>query len=143
MADVRSNLPVIDLADGVDGSTAPTETIQVGGKDSSGNLQSLNTDSSGDLYTKDLINVAGQYRAQSITTTAAEALGAATILVNRKVLTIMPTNGTVYFGFSNAVTSTTGTPIFKNQLIVFAISDNVHIFLISAGTVDCRVAEGS
>lgn len=96
-----------------------------------------------DLYTRDVLNTSGQYRAQSVTTSAAEALGAATILVNRKLLTITPTNGTVYWGFSNTVTSSTGTPIFKNQTAIFGVSANVHVYLISAGTVDCRIAEGS
>lgn len=97
----------------------------------------------GDLYVRDLMDVAGQSRAQSVTTSAAEALGAATILANRKVLSITPTNGTVYWGFSNAVTTSTGTPIFKNQTVTFAIGTNVHIYLIAGSTVDCRIAEGS
>jgi hypothetical protein len=92
---------------------------------------------------QDIINVSGQYRAQSVTTTAAEALGAATILANRKMLSITPTNGTVYWGYSNAVTTATGTPIFKNQNMVFSVGPSVHIYVISAGTVDCRMAEGS
>lgn len=99
--------------------------------------------SNGDLEVADIINVAGQYRAQSVTTAAAEALGAATILSNRKSLTITPTNGTVYWGFSNAVTTTTGTPIFKNQSMSFAIGASLHVYVISAGTVDCRMTEGS
>ena len=97
----------------------------------------------GDLRVADIINTSGQYRAQSVTTSAAEALGAATILANRKSLTITPTNGTVYFGTSNGVTTTTGTPIFKNQSISFAIGSSLHIYVISAGTVDCRMIEGS
>jgi hypothetical protein len=96
-----------------------------------------------DMQVVDIINTAGQYRAQSVTTTAAEALGAATILANRKSLTITPTNGTVYWGFSNAVTTTTGTPIFKNQSMSFAIGSSLHVYVISAGTVDCRMTEGS
>lgn len=95
------------------------------------------------LLTSDIINVAGQYRAQSVTTTAAEALGASTILASRKSLTITPTNGIIYWGYSNSVTSTTGTPIFKNQTLAFAVGPSVHIYLISAGTIDCRITEGS
>lgn len=108
--------------------------------DGSGN--SISSTSS-QLQTRDTINVSGQYRAQSVTTSAAEALGAGTILANRKLLSITPTNGTVYWGFSNAVTTTTGTPIFKNQTFTIATTDNVHVYLISAGTVDCRIAEAS
>lgn len=91
----------------------------------------------------DTLNVSGQFRAQSVTTSAAEALGAATILANRKMLSITPTNGIVYWGFANTVTTSNGTPIFKNQTIVFEVGPNVHVYLISAGTVDCRIAEGS
>jgi hypothetical protein len=97
----------------------------------------------GDLRVADIMNTAGQYRAQSVTTTAAEALGGATILANRKSLTLTPTNGTIYWGFSNAVTITTGSPIFKNQSMSFAIGANLHIYVIAAATTDCRIAEGS
>jgi hypothetical protein len=97
----------------------------------------------GDLQTSDILNVSGQYRAQSITTSASEALGGVSILANRKMLSILPTNGTVYWGFSNVVTTVTGTPIYKGQNIVFAIGTNVRVYLIAASTVDCRIAEGS
>lgn len=96
-----------------------------------------------DLLVADLVNTAGQFRAQSVTTSAAEALGAGTILANRKLLSITPTNGTVYWGFANTVTTTTGTPIFKNQNMVFAVGASLHVYLIAASTVDCRIAEGS
>lgn len=105
--------------------------------------QILSLSITGDLRSADIVNTAGQYRAQSVTTTAAEALGAATILANRKSLTITPTNGTVYWGFSNAVTTTTGTPIFKNQCMSFAVGANVHVYVIAGATTDCRMTEGS
>jgi hypothetical protein len=97
----------------------------------------------GNLLSADIINVSGQYRAQSVTTTVAEALGAATILANRKTLSITPTNGIIYWGFSNTVTTVTGSPIFKNQCKTFAIGTNVHVFVIAASTIDTRMAEGS
>jgi hypothetical protein len=108
-----------------------------------GQTDSLSLTIDGDLRVADIINTSGQYRAQSVTTTAAEALGAATILVNRKFISITPTNGTIYWGFSNAVTTTTGSPIFKNQTMTFAVGANVHIWLIAAATTDSRIAEGS
>lgn len=97
-----------------------------------------------DLQVVDIIDTAGQNRAQSVTTTAAEALGAGSILANRKSLTVCPTNGTVYWGYSNAVTTANGTPIFKNQTNSWAIGPLLHVWLICAsGTVDCRITEGS
>lgn len=143
MADIKSNLPVTDSADGLDGSAAPSNSTQIGGKDSSGNLQSLLTLATGELFTRDVINTSSQFRAQSVTTTAAEALGGATILLNRKVLIITPTNGTIYWGTANTVTTTTGSPIFANQTLTLAFTDNLHVFLIAAATVDSRILEGS
>lgn len=95
------------------------------------------------LKTRDCLDTAGQNRAQSVTTTAAEALGAGTILLNRKMLSITPTNGTIYWGFTNAVTTATGNPIFKNSTFTISATDNLHVYVISAGTVDTRIAEAS
>lgn len=95
----------------------------------------------GQLLTQDTLFTGGQYRAQSVTTTAAPALGAATILVNRKVLIISPTNGTIYWGTNASVTTTTGMPLFKNQKISVSITDALNVYLISAGTVDVRIVE--
>lgn len=109
-------------------------------QDNSGNA--INSDN-GQILSQDTIGVSGQYRAQSVTT-AAEALGGATILVNRKFISITPTNGIVYWGFNSSVTTANGTPIFKNQTFTLSATDAVHIFVIaSTGTVDCRIAEGS
>ena len=98
----------------------------------------------GDLRVADIINTAGQCRAQSVTTTSGEALGGATILANRKVLSITPTNGTIYYGVVNPATTASCTPLFKNQTVTFAIGSNMHVYVICAnGTVDCRILEGS
>lgn len=119
-------------------------STKIVGSDTTGlETNAVGADSNGNLQVVDIINVSGQYRTQSVTTSAAEALGAATILSNRKLLSITPTNGTVYWGFSNSVTTSNGTPIFKNQNIIFAIGSNVHIYLIAGSTIDCRIAEGS
>jgi hypothetical protein len=95
------------------------------------------------LQTADVISVAGQNRAQSVTTTAAEALGGATILANRKFLSIRPTNGTIYWGFTTGVTTTTGTPIFANEVFTISATAAVHIYVIAAATTDTRISEGS
>jgi hypothetical protein len=139
----KQRLDVNLSAEGVDNTAAPFGTLAIGGIDPTGKLQAFEVVPSGEQFTRDLINVSSQYRAQSITTTAAEALGAATILVNRKVLTITPTNGTVYWGSSSAVTTATGTPLFAFQTLTLAVTDNVHIYLIAEATTDTRIFEGS
>lgn len=122
-------------------STLETKLV---GQDATGNnVNYISADANGNMLVKDAVGVSGQYRAQSITTTASEALGGATILVNRKMLSITPTTGTVFWGFNSSVTAANGTPIFKGQNWVGSFTDNVHIFLIAATTIDCRIAEGS
>lgn len=93
------------------------------------------------LPVTDDLNVAGQFRAQPVTTTATEALGGATILANRKVIMITPTAATIFWGTSSGVTALTGTPIFKNQTFSISVGPNVHIFVIGTGTSDARIVE--
>lgn len=161
-ADTSGNMLVKDAADGTVGSAVTTIAIQVAGKDTSGNLRPILTDTNGNqivllkdsngnnvnadngqLLTQDTLATSSQYRAQSVTTTAAEALGAVTILVNRKLLTITPTNGTIYFGTNSSVTTSTGTPIFPNNTLFLDVTDNIHIFVIAAATTDSRIVEFS
>jgi hypothetical protein len=93
------------------------------------------------LEVADILDVGSQYRAQSVTTTAAEALGATTILANRKLLHITPTNGTIYWGYSNAVTTTTGTPLFPNNTLWLSVGASTHVYVIAAVTTDSRIGE--
>lgn len=95
------------------------------------------------LETADILNTSSQYRAQSVTTTAAEALGAATILANRKFISITPTNGTIYWGTSNTVTTATGSPLIANSTLFLSVGVNIHIFVIAAATTDARILEAS
>jgi hypothetical protein len=119
---------------------ANTSVVKAQLQDNAGNAINSNNNQ---LQVRDVINTSGQNRAQSVTTSAAEALGAATILVNRKFISLTPTNGTIYWGFANTVTTSSGTPIFKNQTMTIAATDNVHIYVIAGSTTDCRIAEGS
>ncbi len=128
---------------GLVGAPVPSYVILVGGKDPSGNTVLGNFDTLGNLKTSNNIDTSGQNRAQSITTSAAEALGAATILANRKFISLTPTNGTIYWGFTNGVTTSSGNPIFKNQTVTLTFTSSVHVYVIAGSTVDCRIAEGS
>lgn len=109
-------------------------------KDSAGN-NTLSVNSQ--LNTRDVLTTGGQYRAVSVTATVQEALGAATILTNRKSLQIQPTNGVIYWGYSNTVSSTTGMPIASGQTVSFNATEAVHIYIVSAGTVNARIMEGA
>lgn len=137
----KQRLDVDLAAEAADGSTAPFNTLQVGGKDPSGNLQAFITLTTGEQFVRDVLNVGAQSRAQSVTTTAAEALGAATILANRKLIHITPTNGIIYWGYTSGVTTATGSPLLPNNTLWLSVTDNVHVFLIAAATTDVRIGE--
>lgn len=97
----------------------------------------------GDISTKDAINSSCSTGAISVTTSAIEAKVGGAKLVNRRLLVVTPTNGIIYYGSSNAVTTASGTPIFKNQSTTFSFTDNVALWLIAGSTVDVRIVEGS
>ena len=93
----------------------------------------------------DVINLDGVQGSLSVTTSVVEAKVGASRLEYRKLLTVFndgPT--TVYWGYTNAVTAATGTPLFKNQLATWDIGDGLGIWLISAtGSNTVRVTEAS
>jgi hypothetical protein len=112
----------------------------------SGNLTDSNSTYGNDeSLVIDILNGVGLQGAISVTNVAIEAKVGATILTSRKTLTVM-NNGTaiIYWGYTNAVTASTGTPIYKKQVATWGIGDNLQVFLIAAsGTHNCRVTEAS
>lgn len=48
---------LIVSGEGTDGTTAPALTLQVGGKDTAGNLQTLSTDTTGAVFVTDRLNL--------------------------------------------------------------------------------------
>jgi len=103
----------------------------------------IGSSSNGDAFVRDSINTSSLNAAISVTTSAIEAKVGATRLTSRKLLSITPTNGTVYWGSTSAVTIASGTPIFKNQCVTMAFTDNVAVWLIGVATTDVRIVEGS
>ena len=103
----------------------------------------VGSSANGDAFVRDSINTSSLNAAISIATTAAEAKAGASRLTNRKFISITPTNGTVYWGSANTVTIANGTPIFKNQCVTMAFTDNVAVWLIGIATTDVRIVEGA
>lgn len=120
-------------------------SIKLAGADPSTGIENYyaQVDATGSMQVEKALRTGGQNRNQSVTTSAAEALGAATILTNRQLLTVTPIDGTVYWGYSSGVTTANGSPIFKNQMATWDATEGCHIYLISAGAVNCRITEGS
>ena len=110
---------------------------------STGQRTDAQSDGRGNLSTADVITNTLSSGSITVGTTAVAARVSSSNLVNRKMLTISPQTGTVYLGSSSSVTTATGIPIFKNQVISFAFSANVTPYLIAASSITVNVMEGS
>ena len=84
-----------------------------------------------------------QNAALSVTDTPVELKVGASVLDERTIVTIQPLDGVVYFGFSNSVSESTGTKIFKNQYFSLEAGDQEQVWLVaeSVETIDVRIAE--
>jgi hypothetical protein len=103
----------------------------------------VNSTVSGDLQVADLLTVGGANGAIVVSTSAVAACVGVSNLTGRKSLTVLPTDGNIYWGYSNAVTTSNGTIVYKNQMASFQVSSNVTIWLIAAASRNVRVTEGS
>lgn len=78
----------------------------------------------------------------NVTTSAVELKVNASALEDRKVVTIQPLDGDVYFGYDSSVTSSTGTKVFKGQYFPLEAGDQLTVYLVAdSGTVDVRITE--
>lgn len=78
----------------------------------------------------------------SVTTVAQELKVNASPLEDRKVVTIQPLDGDVYFGYDNSVTSSTGTLVYQGQYFPLEATEQLNVFIVSeTGTVDVRITE--
>jgi len=78
----------------------------------------------------------------SATTTAQEVKVNATVLEERKLISVTPTDGKVWYGYDNTVTSLTGTRVTKNQTLFLEASSSLPVYIVTAsGTVDVRITE--
>lgn len=84
------------------------------------------------LTVTDRLDTSGTHGAITVGVTAVAARVGGANLAARKELTVF-NNGsqTIYWGLSNAVTTSTGTPLFKNQTAVFPYGPNITVWLIS------------
>lgn len=86
-----------------------------------------------DLQTADLLQGAGVQGTLTIGTTAVELKVGASVLANRKAAGLTNTsNNTIYWGYTNAVTTANGRPLQKNVDADWEISDSASIWLIAA-----------
>lgn len=83
--------------------------------------------------------------AVTVTGTASELKVGASRLSERVVVTMQPLDGAIYFGFSNSVTSSTGTKVFKGQYFSLEAGESEQVWLVAdpGESVDVRISERS
>jgi hypothetical protein len=129
---------VADLTD-----ITAAQSVKVIGADLTGlETYPLNVTATGECEVADALRVGGVNGAITVSTVAIEAKVGGSRYLDRKLLTMIPTNGTIYYGFSNAVTTTNGTPIYKNQLCILAVTD-IPVWLVAASAINVRITEGA
>lgn len=91
----------------------------------------------------DILNVEGTQGALTVGTSAVAVRVGGSNLTSRKLLTLFNnSSSTIYWGYTNAVTTATGTPIFKSQFIEWEVGDGITIYVIAGSTGnDVRITE--
>ena len=100
-----------------------------------------------DVGVSDGLHGSGVYGNLALTTanTAYEVKVGGSRLTGRKSLTIMPIDADMYWGYSSSVTTSNGTPIFRNQFQEFSLDANdatVQVWLVCAtASKNARITE--
>jgi hypothetical protein len=114
--------------------------------DASDPTKKASVSSNGDVGVTDGLSGGGVHGALTLTTggTAYEAKVGGSRLALRKTLIITALDD-MYWGFDNTVTTASGTPLFKNQQVIFSIDPNDANFQVwvvaAASSKTARVAE--
>lgn len=123
-----------------------SQSVKIAGADSSGNETSfVNATPNGDLQTVDVLNVSGVQGSLTVGTSAVEVKVGVNRFSNRKVVTLYNnSNETIYWGFTNSVTISSGTPIEKKEFIVWNVGDDLSIWVIAGvANNNTRITEAS
>lgn len=105
--------------------------------------QSLQLNSTGDQSLNEISNGGGVQSALTVGTTAVELKVGGSALANRRNCTLYNNSSSpVYWGYTSAVTTTTGTPIAATQFMAWDVGPNTSVFVISAiASRDTRITE--
>lgn len=121
-----------------------SQSIKIAGASASGTEGSwVDSSATGELFGVDALNAGGTQGAITVGTSAVEVKVGASALTNRKLVTLHNnSNATFYWGYTSGVTTSTGTPIFKDQVMFWAAKSSAPIYVItgSAGN-NGRVTE--
>jgi len=86
--------------------------------------------------------LSGTQAAMTVTSTPQPAR-CGTTNAHRKVLTVFNNSefSTIYWGWSSEVTTASGTPIEPKTLMIFNVSSDIDVYLVSSGNINTRITE--
>jgi len=120
----------------------PSSIVGMDGDESETNFMEV-TDNQ-DAQVTDRVNTSAVYDEITIGTTPVPLRVGAANLDERKFCHITPKDNSIYWGYSNSVTTTTGTRIFKNTTVFFKFGPDVTIWLeANAANKKANIGEGS
>ena len=113
--------------------------------DSTTTTQQTSVSVNGDLGVVDGLSDGGVFGNLALTTanTAYEAKVGGSRLANRKSLTIVALDS-MYWGYSSSVTTSNGTPLYKDQTLIFNVDPNSTFqvwLVVSAANKNARITE--
>ena len=122
-----------------------SDVVRVIGADPSNGDETefIKVDQFQDIHSVDTPVTGGLHGSVNVSTTAVELKIGASKLVGRKFISIQPKGSKLYFGYSSAVTSLTGTEVFKNQSLFIPVGPDQNFWLISDSVlgIDVRITE--
>ena len=81
----------------------------------------------------DHLNSDAVYGSLSVGLTAVEVKVGGSPLSKRKLVIMQPKDTGIFWGYSNAVTTSTGTEMFKDQIIPMEVGPDISIWVIATG----------
>ena len=81
----------------------------------------------------DHLNSEAVYGALSVGTSAVEVKVGGSALAFRKLVIMQPEDSGIYWGYSNSVTTSNGTEMFKSQIIPMEVGPDISIWVIATG----------
>lgn len=91
----------------------------------------------------DILSQGGVQATLTVGTSAVEVKVGGSPLEGRKEVTLFNnSNSILYWGYTNGVTTSTGTPIFKKQFITWTVSNTQPIYVIAgSASNNTRITE--
>ena len=113
-----------------------SQVVKITGSNAAGDESNyVNSTANGELLIADISNNGGTQGAITVGTSAVEAKVGSTALSNRKNLTIYNNSGnTIYWGYTSAVTTSTGSLLLRDSIAIFDVGPNTSVFLIGSNT---------